>query len=61
MNGRGFVVKPGPEGDVLAENPCLGSNTYSPFFAGNRMYVRNSRVASWMPEIWIRCIEEQKP
>jgi outer membrane protein assembly factor BamB len=61
MNGRGFVVKPGPEGELLAENPCLGPNTYSPFFAGNRMYVRNSRVADWMPGAWIRCIEEQKP
>lgn len=61
MNGRGYVIKPGPEGEVLAENPCLGSNTYSPFFAGNRMYVRNSRVADWMPGAWIRCIEEQNP
>ena len=61
MNGRGFVVKPGPAAELLAENQCLGSNTYSPFFAGNRMYIRNSRVADWMPGAWIRCIEEEKP
>jgi outer membrane protein assembly factor BamB len=61
MNGRGFVLRPGPSAEVLAENPCLGSNTYSPFFAGKRMYIRNSRVSDWMPGAWIRCIEEQNP
>jgi serine protease Do len=58
LNGRGVVIKAGPEGEVLVRNDCLGGGTASPFFAGNRMYVRNS-FHKWMPS-WIYCIEEEK-
>jgi hypothetical protein len=58
LNGRGVVVKAGPEGEVLVRNDCLGGGTGSPFFTGNRIYVRNS-YRKWIPS-WVYCIEEEK-
>jgi len=59
LNGRGIVVKPGPAGDVIARNDCMGGATGSPFFATNRIYLRNN-FRKWMPT-WIYCLEEDKP
>ena len=58
MDGRGVVVKAGPAGEVLASNEGLGGGTASPFFTGDRIYVRNSQRPQ-MP-CWIYCIEEEK-
>ena len=58
-DGRGVIVKAGPTGEVIARNGTLGGGPGSPFFVGNRMYMRNS-YKKWISP-WVYCIEAGNP